>query len=88
MLKIYLLFCLIMSITAIILYLSDKLKARHGAWRIKEKLLLGVGLFGGSVGALLAMKIFRHKTRHWYFWAVNFIGLALQTAILVILQLK
>ena len=30
-----------------------------------------VYLLGGSVGALLGMHVFRHKTRHWYFrWGI------------------
>ena len=31
------------------------------------------------------MVLFRHKTRHWYFWAVNFVGLAWQLAVLFLL---
>ena len=34
---------------------------------------------------LLGMVLFRHKTRHWYFWTVNFVGLAWQLAALFLL---
>lgn len=43
--------------------LADKLKAKRGAWRIPEKTLIGVAAAGGSVGTLIGMYLFRHKTR-------------------------
>ena len=42
----------------------DKYKARNGLWRIPEKTLFGLALLGGSIGGILGMKLFRHKTRH------------------------
>jgi uncharacterized membrane protein YsdA (DUF1294 family) len=44
--------------------LADKHKARHGAWRIPEATLMWTAILGGSIGALLGMYLFRHKTRH------------------------
>ncbi len=64
------------SLLTFILYGADKAKAKKGAWRVPEKVLLGFSFFGGAVGGLLGMTLFRHKTRHWYFWLVNFLGLA------------
>ena len=78
----YIIFLIAMSVAAFILYGADKKKAKSGKWRIKESTLLGLGFFGGAVGALLAMRVFRHKTKHWYFWAVNLLGLAVQAAVL------
>lgn len=43
---------------------ADKSKARRGAWRIPEKVLFLTAIIGGSVGALLGMFTFRHKTKH------------------------
>ena len=73
------------SLIAFILYGADKSKAKRGAWRIPEKVLLGFSLLGGAVGGLLGMLLFRHKTKHWYFWCVNFIGLAWQIGLLIFL---
>ena len=41
----------------------DKWKAKTGAWRIPERVLLLLALAGGSVGAMAGMMLFRHKTR-------------------------
>ena len=81
--KIWILYlCLIgvLSLVAFCLYASAKGRAKKGKWRIPEKVLLGFSFFGGAVGGTLAMFLFRHKTRHWYFLAVNFLGLAWQIA--------
>ena len=58
-------------------YGVDKAKTRRGAWRVPEKTLFLLPLLGGSVGALLGMLVFRHKTKHWYFvWGIPLILLA------------
>lgn len=41
----------------------DKWKAVHKQWRIPEKTLLGLSFIGGAAGGLVAMHLFRHKTR-------------------------
>ena len=59
-------------------YGIDKRRARRGAWRVPEKTLFLLPLLGGSIGAPLGMRVFRHKTKHWYFvWGVPAILLAL-----------
>lgn len=45
----------------------DKRRAKRDAWRIRERTLFLLALFGGSLGAIAGMWIFHHKTRHWYF---------------------
>ena len=46
-----------------IVYGVDKGKAKKGAWRIPERVLLLLAVLGGSIGALLGMIIFHHKKR-------------------------
>ena len=75
-----------MSLVAFILYGVDKQRAKQGKWRIKESVLLGVSFLGGSVGALIGMKAFRHKTKHRYFWFVGFLGLIWQAALAIYLM--
>ena len=65
------------SVVAFISYGIDKSKAKRNKWRIPEKFLLGISLVGGFVGSFLAMQTFRHKTKHWYFYAVVIISTAL-----------
>ena len=42
----------------------DKYKAKKRAFRIPEATLFIVAIIGGSIGSLLGMYAFRHKTRH------------------------
>jgi uncharacterized membrane protein YsdA (DUF1294 family) len=81
----YAAFLAVMSLLAIILYAGDKKKAKKGAWRTPESVLLGFGFFGGAIGALIAMNSFRHKTKHWYFWVVNVLGLIWQIALPIVI---
>ena len=45
----------------------DKHEAKVGDWRISEKTLFLLVLFGGVVGGILGMYVYRHKTKKWYF---------------------
>lgn len=45
----------------------DKRKAIRHQWRVPEKTLFLMAILGGSIGSILGMYIFRHKTKHWYF---------------------
>ncbi|MCD7733055.1 MAG: DUF1294 domain-containing protein [Oscillospiraceae bacterium] len=74
----YLGYLLLMSLVVFVMYGIDKRRAKRGEWRISEKALLTLGVIGGAAGALLGMHLFRHKTKHWYFWAINIIALCLQ----------
>lgn len=42
----------------------DKRKAMKHQWRVKERTLFAISVAGGSIGAILGMYIFRHKTKH------------------------
>lgn len=42
----------------------DKQKAQKDLWRIPERTLMAVSVMGGSIGTLLGMNLFRHKTKH------------------------
>lgn len=45
----------------------DKWKAKKHAWRVPEATLFIIAIIGGSIGSILGMHLFHHKTRHWYF---------------------
>ena len=74
-----------MSVVAFILYGVDKHRAKQGGWRIRESVLLWVSFLGGSVGSLIGMKAFHHKTKHSYFWLVGFLGLVWQAVLAICL---
>ena len=81
--KILLAYLALVNLLTFILYGVDKRKAQKGAWRVPEKTLLLLPLLGGSVGGILGMQTFRHKTKHWYFkWGIPAI-LLLQIALAV-----
>ena len=54
----------IYNLITLVLMLLDKLFAKIGARRIPESSLLLAAATGGSLGAMLGMYLFRHKTRH------------------------
>lgn len=46
---------------------TDKKRAKEKKWRISENILLFIAIILGSIGILMGMKIFRHKTKHFKF---------------------
>lgn len=58
---------LVINLISFLLMWYDKHEAKIGEWRVKESTLFGFALFGGSIGGLLGMKVFHHKTKKWYF---------------------
>ena len=52
------------NVLTFVIYGIDKWKAKRAKWRIREAVLLGLAVFGGSIGALLGMQVWHHKTMH------------------------
>jgi len=77
----YIIIILIMSLITYLSYAMDKRKSIKGKWRTKEKTLLMMSILFGAIGGLLAMYTKRHKTKHWYFVAINWISLLLHLVI-------
>ena len=59
-----LIYLLLINAASFTLMLVDMYKAKKNLWRIPEATLLGFAMIGGSFGALLGMRLVRHKTRH------------------------
>lgn len=55
------------NLITFLVYGEDKRRAKCGAWRISENMLIGLAAAGGSVGAYIGMQCFRHKTKHMKF---------------------
>ena len=60
-------YVVIMNVVGVVIMKADKERAKRGAYRIPEKTLFTVSILGGSIGTLVGMYLFRHKTKHWYF---------------------
>ena len=59
---VYILICI--NVVTFLVYGIDKWKAKQGSWRISEATLLMLAVIGGTIGALLGMQVWRHKTMH------------------------
>jgi len=62
-----LIYLIVINIIGLFSMYIDKRKAIKKKYRIPEKTLFGIAIIGGSLGSYIGMRIFRHKTRHWYF---------------------
>lgn len=67
MIKIIIIYAVIINIIGLFSMLIDKRRAIKNKWRIPEKTLFLIAVIGGSVGSIAGMRLFRHKTKHWYF---------------------
>ena len=61
----------------------DKFKAKHEMWRTKEQTLFVIAIIGGSIGSILGMYVFRHKTKHTNFTIGMPVVLLTQIAIII-----
>ena len=61
--KDFIIYLLIINIIAFFAMWVDKTRARKNKWRISEPTLLGLALLGGSIGGMVGMYTFRHKTK-------------------------
>ena len=57
-------YLIVFNVVTFLIYGIDKWKAKQGSWRISEATLLILAVIGGSIGALLGMKVWHHKTMH------------------------
>ena len=60
----FLLYLFLINAATFVLMHADKRRARKNRWRIPERTLMLCAALGGSIGALLGIYTFRHKTKH------------------------
>lgn len=59
----FFIYLIVINILNFLIFGIDKWKARRGKWRIPEGTLIWMSIIGGSIGALMGMYLFRHKTQ-------------------------
>lgn len=74
-----------MNVVTFFVYGLDKLKARIGSRRVSERRLWVLALLGGSLGAMVAMEFFRHKTKKGSFQIILLGIFCIQLAIVALL---
>ena len=55
---------IVINVITFLIYGIDKWKAKQGSWRISEATLLLLAVIGGSIGAVLGLQVWHHKTMH------------------------
>lgn len=88
--KLYTLLCylLIVNLLGFSSMGIDKKRAKAREWRIKERTLFFIAFIGGSLGSLLGMKVFHHKTKHRSFQILIPFFLILQITLGIIFIVK
>ncbi len=84
--KLLLIYMIFVNVVTFLVYGVDKLKAKQSRWRISENALIALALIGGSIGALLGMYLWRHKTQHKKFKYGVPVILVLQIVLIVVLM--
>lgn len=87
MLNVFLSYLLVVNLIGFFIMLIDKSRAIHKEWRIPEKTLITISIIGGSIGMLLGMSCFRHKTKHKKF-TIGVPTILIMQLILFVLYLK
>ena len=77
-----LLYVIIVNLISFITMGIDKRKAQKRAFRIPATLFV-LAIIGGSLGSVIGMHLFHHKTRHWYFLYGMPVILALQIILIL-----
>lgn len=81
--KYILIYFILINLLAFIMFWFDKRAAQNSQWRISEKALIIVSMLGGTVGSLVSMNVFRHKTKKIKFILGIPIILVLQIAFII-----
>ena len=85
-LKNVLIYLFMMNVVTFLIMGYDKHEAKINQWRVSEKALFLFCSFGGSIGGILGMYVFRHKTQKWYFKIGFPLILIIQIAIVIYMK--
>ncbi|WP_115994323.1 DUF1294 domain-containing protein [Cohnella lupini] len=62
--KLIIAYLIIVNLLALFTMAHDKSQAKKRGRRVPEKNLLLLAAIGGSIGGIVAMRVWRHKTKH------------------------
>ena len=82
------LYLLVVNIIGFLMMGIDKWKAKNNAWRIPENSLFSIAAIGGSIGTILGMYTFRHKTQKLKFTVGMPAILVLEIILIIYLSVK
>ncbi|MBO7598544.1 MAG: DUF1294 domain-containing protein [Bacteroidales bacterium] len=81
-------YLLIIGVIGVIFLRTDKYKATHEKWRIKERTLHILEFLGGVFLMLPAMYIIRHKNKKASFYVITYVALAVWLVVLYYLFVR
>ena len=84
---VFIIYFLLVNLLGFYAMYTDKLRAKKRAFRVPEATLFAIAIIGGTIGCILGMYTFRHKTKHWHFVYGMPILLVLQIVSILLLQL-
>ena len=84
---VFIIYFLLVNLLGFYAMYTDKLRAKKRAFRVPEATLFAIAIIGGTIGCILGMYTFRHKTKHWHFVYGMPIILFLQIVSILLLQL-
>ena len=79
----FLIYLAVINLATMLVFGFDKLRAKRDGWRVPESTLFLLAAIGGSIGAILGMRVFHNKTRHKKFVFGIPLILLLQLALLI-----
>lgn len=88
LLKVMAVYYIIVNIVLFVMMGIDKVRAKRDEWRIREATLAAVALLGGGIGGFAGMKLFHHKTKKWYFYAIFALSIILHIIIVWCAEFK
>ncbi len=86
--KYYFYYLIIINTFSLIYYAIDKKLSKKHKYRISENWLFLISIIGGSLGAILGMLIFKHKTRKIKFYLINYTSLAIWLYVSILFIIK
>ena len=82
--KLLLIYTFLLNIILFFAMGYDKYCAKKQKWRLPEAYLFILALLGGSIGGLIVMKVFHHKTKKWYFYIIFVLAFCFQVALWIL----